>query len=392
MTSKLIRPGVTAAAAAGSAVLTQAAEAKVDAPVAELDPATGGPEQGLVDEPRTWWFTFPAGHPFAGRYAATHGLHDAARAEVIAHFGETFIGQFATSEEAGVLRAGLLRLRRDQWPAVDGSTDAPTQVVQAAPADGDSAGLAACEAGGEQPTGPAGDDEQAAVEPGGDEPTHGQAGGWAGSGPGEAGVRCFCGLVFDGFGSIAEAGKHLDDHIAEANTAACDEGPESGVPAAELRPGMFVATGDPEQPGLEVRHVEPAEDGVDLVGVVFTGPRYAEYDRGDLLELVDKMVVDQAAARARRRAHRARQIEGLCRLAALAQQDESFPLPTFTLQVGGGLDNVEAVRRFAAALEVPVTENEYGARAEWECSSNAYGAPAVQVEFTAPHAKNGGVR
>ncbi|MEV7268439.1 hypothetical protein AB0N38_33270 [Micromonospora aurantiaca] len=159
------------------------------------------------------------------------------------------------------------------------------------------------------------------------------------------------------------------------------------VPAGELEPGMFVATGDPERPGVEVRHVERADDGSDFVGVVFAGPAYEEYDATQLLELVDQDLVDQARARARARAHRAQQIEALRQLVSLAEQDEFFPLPRFVLNVGGGLDGPEAVRRFAAALEVPVEENGYGLRARW-CHGGTEHNPAVKVEFDAPHARH----
>lgn len=159
------------------------------------------------------------------------------------------------------------------------------------------------------------------------------------------------------------------------------------VPAGELEPGMFVATGDPERPGVEVRHVERADDGSDFVGVVFAGPAYEEYDATQLLELVDQDLVDQARARARARAHRAQQIEALRQLVSLAEQDEFFPLPRFVLNVGGGLDGPEAVRRFAAALEVPVEENGYGLRARW-CHGGSEHNPAVKVEVDAPHARH----
>lgn len=298
----------------------------------QVDPAvdTADTGQGLADEPRTWWFTFPAGHAFADRYAVTHGTHEAARAGVLAHFGQTFAGQFASAEEAGVRERGLLRLRSDQWPV-------------------------------------------AAVD------------------------------------DLAQPTEHMNRHIAKANAElaalAVDEqpaaaasleetpaagGPESRrLPAAELEPGMYVATGEPEMPGWEVRHVERAEDGADLVGVVFTGPYYVEYDATELLELVDEQLVEQARARARARARRAQQIEALRQLADLAERDEFVPLPPFTLRIHAGLDSTAAVRRLAAALDLPVTEDRYGARADWRYGGTEP-CPAVHLEASAPHGPSAG--
>ncbi|AYF31074.1 hypothetical protein CSH63_27275 [Micromonospora tulbaghiae] len=345
----------------------------------QVDPAvdTADTGQGLADEPRTWWFTFPAGHAFADRYAVTYGTHEAARAAVVAHFGQTFAGQFASEEEAGVRQRGLLRLRSDQWPVA-----AVSEQVLGEPA--------------------------AAPAVGGVEVKHEIVRAWKG-GPGECGVQCACDLTFDGFDDLAQPTEHMNRHIAKANAElaalAVDEqpaaavsleetpaagGPESRrLPAAELEPGMYVATGEPEMPGWEVRHVERAEDGGDLVGVVFTGPYYVEYDATELLELVDEQLVEQARARARARARRAQQIEGLRQLADLAERDEFVPLPPFTLRIHAGLDSTAAVRRLAAALDLPVTEDRYGARADWRYGGTEP-CPAVHLEASAPHGPSAG--
>ncbi|PZG05800.1 hypothetical protein C1I95_32475 [Micromonospora craterilacus] len=373
---------------------------------------------GLEDEPRTWWFTFPQGSAYAGRYAVTHGVYDAARAEVTRHFGPTFAGQFASSEEAGVAHAGMLRLRRDQWPApVDQQTavpagednvfvnpgglvqslatgewrrpgDADTALMSAidpaappAEAAGDAGGYRLTEAGeqaltaGDEPATPA-VDEQAGP--------HRMAAGWKGE-PGECGAECACGVTYDGFDSLGAASELLDRHIAIANQSALPP-----VPAGELRTGMFVATGDMDAPGMEVRHVELAEDG-HWVGVVYAGPSYSEYRVNELLFLVDAEAVEQAAARAKARAHRAQQIECLRQLAQLAEQDEFFPLPRYTLRIGGGLDSPEAVRRFAAVLDVEAVEQDYGLRATWRYGGDELNPP-VEVEVSAAHPRSAGAK
>ncbi|MEU4595352.1 hypothetical protein, partial [Micromonospora aurantiaca (nom. illeg.)] len=315
----------------------------------QVDPAvdTADTGQGLADEPCTWWFTFPAGHLFADRYAVTYGTHDAARSAVVAHFGQTFAGQFASEEEAGVKARGLMRLRNDQWPVAAVS-------------------------------------EQVLGEPA--------------AAPAVVGVD-----------DLAQPTEHMNRHIANpagaeqpAPAAALEATPTSEepadtagqaqprrVPAGELTSEMFVATGDPDWPGAQVRHVEPAEDGSDLVGVVFTGPSYVEYDATQLVELVDKELVERAAARARARSRRAQQIEALRQLADLAERDEFVPLPPFTLRIHAGLDSTAAVRRLAAALDLPVTEDRYGARADWRYGGTEP-CPAVHLEASAPHGPSAG--
>ncbi len=286
-----------------------------------IPPAAGGSDepQGLADDPRTWWFTFPAGHVFVGRYAVTYGTYDVARAEVIASFGETFVGQFASAEEAGVKDAGLLRLRRDQWPAAV-----------------------------DEPAGPAG-------QPVGD--------------------------------ALTQVMPAVTVPAIEGQPASPAAPEPRRVRAGELQLGMFVATGHDDLPGMEVRHVESSNDGSPYVGVVLAGPSYMERHVDDLVELVDAEVVEQAAVRARARAHRAQQIEALRHLVALAESDEFFPLPRFTLHVQGGLHSPEAVRRIAAVLQVPVSEDGYGARAVWQYGGGEHN-PAVQVVVSAPHPKH----
>ncbi|MEW2383346.1 hypothetical protein AB0873_14825 [Micromonospora sp. NPDC047707] len=371
---------------------------------AAADEAAGGGTQScdcLPDEPRTWWFTFPQDGPFGGRYAVTFGVRDAAREELLGHFGHVFAGQFASAEEAGVQRLGLMRLRRDQWPADAAAVpagaepaaagDAPGQPAAVSPADPapDGEGLDVCGRCASprkcanmavcQRT-PA-DDDPGQVE-------HFHLSASVGDGPGQSSATCACGVTFAGFDTIAEAVSLLDQHIADSDGAGEPAGPAGPEPrrvkAAELVAGMFVATGDPEWPGAEVRHVEPSDEGERFVGVVYAGPAYSEYDVDQVVELVDRDVVEQAAARARARAHRAQQIEALRRLAALAEADEFFPLPRFTLQVDAGLESPEAVRRFASALDIPVTEDGYGLRARW-CYGGTELNPAVQVEAAAPH-------
>lgn len=408
MSTKTIRPGLAAATEAGPALTDPApnpattatpppvaAPVAVDAPtdvlVAAVPPNTSAgvvqaaDGQWLPDEPATWWFTFPPGHRFAGRYAATFGTYESARAGVVARFGHTFAGQFASAEEAGIAQSGLVRLRADQWPpAVEETTPAPDVLADTCspcPEPAACADRGVCQR----------------ADAGGGPVEHRHVAG-SGGGPGECSATCACGATFDGFDSIAEAVAVLDAHIADpdggdvnqpqpgADAPVESDGPQPlRVRAAALQRGMFVATEDPDVPGWEVRHVEPSDDdGRTFVGVVLAGPQYLEYDVNELVDLVDQKTVAAAAGRARARAHRAQQIHGLRRLADLAETDDFFPLPQFTLHLRAGLDSPEAVRRFAAALEVPVTEDGYGLRTRWTCGGIEY-SPALLVEVDAPH-------
>ncbi|QOC89851.1 hypothetical protein [Micromonospora craniellae] len=335
-------------------------------PAPPADVADGnGPGAGLEDESRKWWFTFPAGHQFAGRYAVSSGTHEEARAMAITHFGETFAGQFASAEEARVHAGGLVPLGTAELPKV---VDEPRTIVMPAVAPAADADRYRLTDAGAQAL--AGDAAQG---------VHQTGTGWTGADPGQSGVACVCAVAFDGFDSIAEAQVHLDRHIAAANSSALPP-----VPAGELTDGMFVATGNEAEPGVEVRHVEPSADGR-VVGVLFAGPEYAEYGVDELVYLVDAAAVEQAAARARARAHRARQIEFLRQLAALAESDEHFPMPRYSLRLQGGMDSPEAVRRFAAALDVEVSDAGYGLRATWRYGGDGEITPPVEMEVSAPH-------
>ncbi|MFG3709185.1 hypothetical protein ACGF7U_31265 [Micromonospora sp. NPDC047670] len=347
-------------------------------------PPTTDTQVGLADESRTWWFTFRPDCDLASRYVAVYGEHDPTRLFVEYHFRDLIAGQFASAEEAGVQRLGLVRLRRDEWPAAGGcplhvepQPDDCAACREAAPA-------AVVDAAAPYALTPLGVRALESV-PAEVPQEHRHVAG-SGGAPGECSAVCACGVTFDGFDTIAEAVAMLDGHIADPDGTAIEE---RGIPAEQLRQGMFVATGDTEFPGWEVRHVEPSDDGgKTFVGVLFAGPLYREYDVGELIELVDKDVVDEAAARARARAHRAQQIDALRQLADLAEQDEHFPLPRYVLHVSGGVDSPEAVRRFAAATDTTVTEDGYGTRAVWRYGGTEH-TPAVEVEVSAPHPRPG---
>lgn len=401
MTTNLQLPVVPAVVGAGSVCVSAGCDAQTVVMPAVPVPAVEGfgecspavdehgeaGDAGSDGSVREWLFTFGGGHRHDGRFVRITGTYDSARARMVEVFGPRWGAQYDWQgfDREG-LAARLVELPESQWPV---------------PAE------------------------------------HRHVGGAFG-GPGENEVECACGLVFGGFDTPAAAMEVLERHIASPEpTEPAPTGPaappvvdhdqetarglawasvgmahavpppaqqpetvpagdnsearpeQREVSAAELTPGMWVATGDPDVPGLEVRHVELAEDGADLVGVVFAGPRYAEYDRGDLLPLVDREVVERAAARARVRAFRAQQVEGLRRLADLAEGDGLFPLPRYTLRLDGGLESTEAVRRFAAAVGAPVVENGYGLHAVW-CFGGDEFTPAVRMEVRAAHRLDGG--
>ncbi|MDG4768746.1 hypothetical protein [Solwaraspora sp. WMMD792] len=149
--------------------------------------------------------------------------------------------------------------------------------------------------------------------------------------------------------------------LAAANVTAVDAGraPDDAIPsvrATELRPGMWVATGRDDVPGVEVRAVEVGAAG--LVGVLLAGPEYAEHHADDLVPLVDEETVAAAAEALRVRTRRQLMLDGLRALVAAAERDPSI-LPVDRLQVTGRAANLAGLQAFAAELGsdvVPVGE------------------------------------
>ncbi|WP_433651065.1 hypothetical protein ACQP2C_00030 [Micromonospora zamorensis] len=65
--------------------------------------------------PQNWYFTFGSGQQHDGKYVVIHGTHDAARDEMIAHFGNRWAFQYGTADRAGVDEFGLVELPRAEW-------------------------------------------------------------------------------------------------------------------------------------------------------------------------------------------------------------------------------------------------------------------------------------
>jgi hypothetical protein len=121
--------------------------------------------------------------------------------------------------------------------------------------------------------------------------------------------------------------------------------------ADELRPGLWVATGRDDVPGVEVRAVEISVTG--LVGVLLAGPEYAEYQGDQPVRLVDEATVDAAAEALRVRTRRQLMLDGLRALVAAAERDPGI-LPVDRLQVTGRAESLAALQTFAADLDVDV--------------------------------------
>ncbi len=67
-----------------------------------------------AEQPRDWFFTFGSNHthPVTGQtltytYVRINGTHDAARAKMVAAFGNRWAFQYGTADEAGIRRYGL---------------------------------------------------------------------------------------------------------------------------------------------------------------------------------------------------------------------------------------------------------------------------------------------
>ncbi|WP_148083705.1 hypothetical protein [Micromonospora sp. Llam0] len=123
--------------------------------------------------------------------------------------------------------------------------------------------------------------------------------------------------------------------------------------ADELRPGMWIATGRPDVPGVEVRAVEIGDTG--LVGVLCSGPEYAEYVADQPVRLVDEATVAEAAEALRVRTRRQLMLDGLRALVAAAERDIDI-LPVDRLQVTGRAADLPTLHQFAAALGADVVQ------------------------------------
>lgn len=196
-----------------------------------------------------------------------------------------------------------------------------------------------------------------AAEP---EPEHRMVRGWKGE-PGECGAECACGVTYDGFDSLGRASELLDGHIANPGPAP--------VLASALHGGLWIATGDPDEPGLEVRYVLDSDDRA-VVGVMLAGPSYREYAADEMVRLVDREVVDAAREKADRRRRREAMIGGLRALADLAEARPDLVLPDVSLRVEGYLRSAGQVAEVAELIGAAV-ERRYGsASTTW-----FYGAP-----------------
>lgn len=156
------------------------------------------------------------------------------------------------------------------------------------------------------------------------------------------------------------------------------------VKAGDLRRGMLVWTGDPDDPAREVRHVEPgAADSrmEDRVLVVYAGAEVDTYAAGALVDLVDQAVVDTAREQTARRARRTRMIEGLRLLAHILDKNPGLPTPRWSLDVTGVLKSPAEVRLLADELGVEVTERAGITSATWAYGDDGVSRCSPPFEF-----------
>jgi hypothetical protein len=170
--------------------------------------------------------------------------------------------------------------------------------------------------------------------------------------------------------------------IARSTLACVDQAPPGPPPvyAKGAERGMLLAHNeDGENVGLEITHVELAED---RVLIVLIGAEIRWYRHDDQLPVVDRVAAEAAQERLRLRRRRRRQIEELRRLADLAEKhDLSLP---YCLEVTGQLDTLDDLRRLADALGLRVEETRLGS-GNYQLDHDEETAPAlapVKVQFT----------
>jgi hypothetical protein len=79
-----------------------------------------------------WWFTFGAGHEYAGYYVVINSTYDGARAVMMAHFGNRWSFQYPTAARAGVEQYSLVELDASVWPPASlDALDAPQAAIPA---------------------------------------------------------------------------------------------------------------------------------------------------------------------------------------------------------------------------------------------------------------------
>lgn len=139
-------------------------------------------------------------------------------------------------------------------------------------------------------------------------------------------------------------------------TAAQVEAHES-INASEVRPGMFLRSADTDL--HEVRHVEPSDDGNQVL-LVFAGGTTEWYGALAEVELTSAAEVIAARKRLADRQKRAKVLDALERLVELVRQ--GLPLPAYFDIDASLMPSADAVRQAAEILgETPVESLNSGA-------------------------------
>jgi hypothetical protein len=161
----------------------------------------------------------------------------------------------------------------DLVPAADGARPANAGTPAAVPAPGF-------------------DGDGAAVTPA----AHTQRAGWGGT-PGECGVECSCGVVFDGFNTIAEAEAIRAQHQTTDHLGTAGPGDEDGVPApSDAQPLVGDVSNDADGDETEVQDEAPRQssDTVELpqeqsaTGVSVAAPAGDPQELGEQLDELDR--------------------------------------------------------------------------------------------------------
>lgn len=63
-----------------------------------------------MENKHNWYFTFGHGQKYQNCYCVIHGTYESAKNEMIRKFGYKWCGQYASAQEAGIEKYGLVKV------------------------------------------------------------------------------------------------------------------------------------------------------------------------------------------------------------------------------------------------------------------------------------------
>lgn len=130
------------------------------------------------------------------------------------------------------------------------------------------------------------------------------------------------------------------------------------VLAGQATEGMLLAhLVEGENVGIEIRHIEPSDDGQDVL-IVIAGAYAQRYRVDEPLDVIGEKDAEAAQGRLAAKRQLAKQVAALRELADLAEA--GLPMPRYHLRIEGSLDSVDDLQKAAVILGCEVTERPNG--------------------------------